>query len=92
MAKFLDVLDRVEYLADLGVTAVQPLPIAEFPTAFSLGYNGVDYFSPEFDYAVPPSELPPYVARANALPITVPTPARMPRSSPLIGRSPACTP
>lgn len=67
VAKFLDVLDRVEYLAELGVTAVQLLPIAEFPTAFSLGYNGVDYFSPEFDYAVPPSELPPYVARANAL-------------------------
>ena len=67
VAKFLDVLDRVDYLAELGVTAVQPLPIAEFPTAFSLGYNGVDYFSPEFDYAVPAPELPRYVARANAL-------------------------
>jgi 1,4-alpha-glucan branching enzyme len=67
VAKFLDVLDRVEYLAELGVTAVQPLPIAEFPTAFSLGYNGVDYFSPEFDYAVAQGELTPYLARANAL-------------------------
>jgi 1,4-alpha-glucan branching enzyme len=67
VAKFLDVLDRVEYLVDLGVTAVQPLPIAEFPTAFSLGYNGVDYFSPEFEYAVPAAELSRYVERANAL-------------------------
>jgi len=67
VAKFLDVLDRVEYLAELGVTAVQPLPIAEYPTRFSLGYNGVDYFSPEFDYAVPAAELGPYVVRANAL-------------------------
>ncbi|MGY3610864.1 MULTISPECIES: alpha amylase C-terminal domain-containing protein [unclassified Bradyrhizobium] len=67
VAKFLDVLDRVPYLADLGVTAVQPLPIVEFPTAFSLGYNGVDYFSPEFEYGVPVPELPRYVDRANAL-------------------------
>jgi 1,4-alpha-glucan branching enzyme len=67
VAKFLDVLDRVEYLAELGVTAVQPLPIAEFPTNFSLGYNGVDYFSPEFDYAVPSAQLGSYLTRANAL-------------------------
>jgi hypothetical protein len=25
------------------------MPIQEFPTQFSLGYNGVDYFSPEMD-------------------------------------------
>ncbi|MDQ0355199.1 1,4-alpha-glucan branching enzyme [Rhodoplanes tepidamans] len=67
VAKFLDVLDRVEYLADLGVTAVQPLPIVEYPTRFSLGYNGVDYFSPEFDYGVSDADLGRYLARANAL-------------------------
>jgi 1,4-alpha-glucan branching enzyme len=67
VAKFLDVLDRVEYLAELGVTAVQPLPIVEYPTPFSLGYNGVDYFSPEFDYGVPDEELERYLPRANAL-------------------------
>jgi 1,4-alpha-glucan branching enzyme len=67
VAKFLDVLDRVEYLAELGVTAVQPLPIVEYPTQFSLGYNGVDYFSPEFDYGVSDTELGRYIARANAL-------------------------
>jgi 1,4-alpha-glucan branching enzyme len=66
-AKFLDVLDRVEYLAALGVTAVQMLPIAEFPTRFSLGYNGVDYFSPEFDYAIPPLEIGRYLVQANTL-------------------------
>jgi 1,4-alpha-glucan branching enzyme len=67
VAKFLDVLDRVEYLAALGVTAVQMLPIAEFETKFSLGYNGVDYFSPEFDYAVSPLEIGRYLVQANAL-------------------------
>jgi 1,4-alpha-glucan branching enzyme len=67
VAKFLDVLGRVEYLAALGVTAVQMLPIAEFETKFSLGYNGVDYFSPEFDYAVSPFEIGPYLVQANTL-------------------------
>lgn len=67
VAKFLDLLDRVEYLAELGVTAVQLLPIVEFPTAFSLGYNGVDYFSPEFEYGVPDAQLGRYLDRANVL-------------------------
>ena len=51
-AKFLDVLDRIEYLADLGVNAIEPLPIVEYSTPRSLGYNGTDLFSPEMDYQV----------------------------------------
>jgi 1,4-alpha-glucan branching enzyme len=66
-AKFLDVLDRIPYFADLGVTAIQPLPIVEFATEHSLGYNGTDYFSPEMDYAVPPEDLGPYLETANRL-------------------------
>jgi len=49
---FLDVVEKLPYLKALGVNAIQPLPIVEFPTIFSLGYNGVDYFSPETDYGV----------------------------------------
>jgi 1,4-alpha-glucan branching enzyme len=49
---FLDVVEKLPYLKDLGVNTIQPLPIVEFPTMFSLGYNGVDYFSPETDYGV----------------------------------------
>jgi 1,4-alpha-glucan branching enzyme len=67
IAKFLDVLDRVEYLAALGINAVQLLPIAEFPTKFSQGYNGVDLFSPEYEYAAEQQELSAYLARANKL-------------------------
>jgi len=67
VAKFLDVLDRVEYLADLGVNAVQPLPFVEFRTPSSQGYNGTDIFSPEMDYCVGPEELPAYLARVNGL-------------------------
>jgi 1,4-alpha-glucan branching enzyme len=49
---------EVEYLADLGVNAVQPLPLVEFRTPWSLGYNGTDIFSPKMDYCVGPDELP----------------------------------
>jgi len=66
-AKLLDALDRVPYLADLGVTAVQPLPVVEFQGEWSLGYNGTDLFSPEMDYCVDPDDLPPYRERVNAL-------------------------
>ena len=53
VATFLDVLDRIEYLADLGVNAIEPLPVVEYSTPRSMGYNGSDLFSPEMDYEVP---------------------------------------
>jgi 1,4-alpha-glucan branching enzyme len=64
---FLDVADKIPHLASLGVTVIQLLPIQEFSTQFSLGYNGVDYFSPEMDYAAEDADLPPYLARMNQL-------------------------
>jgi 1,4-alpha-glucan branching enzyme len=67
VAKLLDALDRVEYLASLGVNAIQPLPLVEFQSPHSMGYNGTDIFSPEVDYCVPDAELPGYVQRVNQL-------------------------
>lgn len=67
VAKFLDAVDRIPYLAELGVTFLQPLPIVEFLSQRSLGYNGTDLFSPEMDYAVEPQHLAPYLARVNQL-------------------------
>ncbi len=64
---FLDVAEKLPYLSGLGISAIQLLPIQEFPTSFSLGYNGVDYFSPEADFSVGDADLPPYVTRINAL-------------------------
>ena len=64
---FLDVARKIPHLADLGVTAIQLMPIQEFQTEFSLGYNGTDYFSPEMDFAVEDAELAPYVAEVNRL-------------------------
>jgi 1,4-alpha-glucan branching enzyme len=67
VSKFLDVLGRLEYLADLGVNAVQPLPVVEWQGEHSRGYNGSDLFSPEMDYSVPPGELEPYLEQINGL-------------------------
>jgi len=67
-SKFLDLLDKIEYLRDLGVNAIQPLPIQEYPSESSMGYNGTDYFSPEMDYQVEdPIELQRYLKAANRL-------------------------
>jgi 1,4-alpha-glucan branching enzyme len=47
---FLDVIAKIPYLAALGVNAIEPMPVQEFQTEFSLGYNGSDYYSPENQY------------------------------------------
>jgi 1,4-alpha-glucan branching enzyme len=64
---FLDVARKIPHLAELGITAVQLLPIQEFQTQFSLGYNGTDYYSPEMDFAVADAALTPYLAEINQL-------------------------
>src|SRR5688572_9777075 len=67
VAKFLDVLDRIEYLAALGVNAIEPLPIVEYSTPRSMGYNGSDLYSPEMDYVVYGDELDRYLPLVNRL-------------------------
>ncbi len=64
---FLDAAEKLGHLADLGVTAVQLLPVQEFETSFGLGYNGVDYFSPEGQYTVAAEEIPARLAGINAV-------------------------
>ncbi len=64
---FLDVMGKIPYLADLGVSVLQLMPIQEFPGNFSLGYNGTDYFSPEMAFGVSEDRLAPYLTRANEL-------------------------
>jgi len=67
IANFLDTARRVPYLSALGITAVQLLPIVEFTSPNSMGYNGTDYFSPEIDYGIEDADLPPYLDDVNAL-------------------------
>jgi len=68
VAKFLDVVDRIEYLSDLGINAIELMPIVEYNTPRSAGYNGTDLFSPEMDYEVDdPGELKQYLETVNQL-------------------------
>jgi 1,4-alpha-glucan branching enzyme len=64
---FLDVAEKLDHLQILGVNAIQLLPVQEFETAFSMGYNGVDYFSPEGAYFIPPDQLGWRLASVNRM-------------------------
>ncbi|CAA7619815.1 malto-oligosyltrehalose trehalohydrolase [Magnetospirillum sp. UT-4] len=50
---FRAVIDRLDHLAGLGVTAVELMPVAEFPGARGWGYDGVLPFAPEASYGRP---------------------------------------
>jgi 1,4-alpha-glucan branching enzyme len=67
VATLLDAVQRVEYLASLGINAIQPLPLVEFETPHSMGYNGSDIFSPDEEYCVPDTDLPAYLPIINQL-------------------------
>jgi 1,4-alpha-glucan branching enzyme len=64
---FLDAAAKLAHLRGLGVNAVQLLPVQEFETQFSMGYNGVDYFSPEAQYVATADELPGKLGAVNAM-------------------------
>jgi malto-oligosyltrehalose trehalohydrolase len=50
---FRAVVHRLDHLADLGVTAVELMPVADFPGRWSWGYDGVLPFAPDSSYGRP---------------------------------------
>lgn len=46
-------IDRLTYLKELGVNAVEIMPLAEFAGGYSWGYNPSHIFAVESDYGVP---------------------------------------
>lgn len=52
-------------LADLGVTVLEVMPVAEFPGRFGWGYDGVDLFAPTRLYGQP-DDFRRFVDRAHA--------------------------
>ena len=50
---FAGVQRRLEYLADLGVTAIELMPVADFPGRRNWGYDGVLLFAPDSAYGTP---------------------------------------
>lgn len=57
-------------LAALGVTAVELMPVADFPGRFGWGYDGVNWFAPSRLYGRP-DDFRRFVDRAHALGIGV---------------------
>jgi maltooligosyltrehalose trehalohydrolase len=53
-------------LAELGATAIEVMPVAEFPGRFGWGYDGVALFAPFHLYGLP-DEFRRFVDRAHAL-------------------------
>ena len=45
--------ERLDYLAELGITAIQLLPVADFPGSRNWGYDGVLPFAPDASYGHP---------------------------------------
>ncbi|MGE0444064.1 MAG: alpha-amylase family glycosyl hydrolase [Vicinamibacterales bacterium] len=62
---FNGVRDRLPYLRDLGVTAIELMPVADFPGRWNWGYDGVCLFAPSRAYG-PPDDLRALVDAAHA--------------------------
>ena len=62
--------EELPALADLGVTVVEMMPVADFPGRFGWGYDGVDLFAPTRLYGTP-DDLRAFVDRAHACGIAV---------------------
>jgi 1,4-alpha-glucan branching enzyme len=52
-AKYVNVTERADHLAELGINVVQLCPITEFPWDYSAGYNPVTQWAPESYYGDP---------------------------------------
>ena len=50
---FSAVQNRLDYLADLGITAIELMPVSDFPGARNWGYDGVFPFAPDSTYGRP---------------------------------------
>jgi maltooligosyltrehalose trehalohydrolase len=56
----------LDELARIGITAIEMMPVAEFPGSFGWGYDGVDLYAPTRLYGTP-DDLRRFVDRAHAL-------------------------
>jgi len=56
--------EKLGYLADLGITAIELMPLAEAPGARNWGYDGVYPFAPEARYGSP-EDLKVFIAAAH---------------------------
>jgi malto-oligosyltrehalose trehalohydrolase len=58
-------IERLDYLVRLGITAIELMPVADFPGKRNWGYDGVLPFAPDSTYGTP-ADLKSLVAAAHA--------------------------
>lgn len=59
-------MEQIPRLADLGITMLEVMPVADFPGKFGWGYDGVNLFAPTRLYGSP-DDLRAFVDRAHQL-------------------------
>ncbi len=67
---FTSAIERLGWLAGLGVTAIEIMPVADFPGARNWGYDGVLPFAPDSAYGRP-EDLKALIDAAHALNIAM---------------------
>ena len=67
---FLAAIDRLDHLVELGVTAIELLPLADFPGGWNWGYDGVHLFAPDASYGRP-EDLKALIDAAHARKLSV---------------------
>ncbi|MBE2283865.1 MAG: malto-oligosyltrehalose trehalohydrolase [Prosthecobacter sp.] len=58
-------MEQLPHLAELGVTLLEIMPVADFPGLYGWGYDGVNFFAPTRLYGEP-DDLRRFVNRAHA--------------------------
>lgn len=51
--KYHHVIEKLDYLCDLGINAIELMPLKEYPGSYSWGYNPRHFFAPETSYGPP---------------------------------------
>jgi maltooligosyltrehalose trehalohydrolase len=62
---FRSAIERLDHLADLGITAIEIMPVADFPGDRNWGYDGVLLFAPDSSYGRP-EDLKALIEAAHA--------------------------
>ena len=63
--RFSGIIERLDYLVELGVTAIELMPVADFPGQRNWGYDGALLFAPDSAYGSP-DDLKTLVQAAHA--------------------------
>jgi 1,4-alpha-glucan branching enzyme len=64
--KYTDVIAKLNYLDELGVNALELMPLKESPGDFNWGYSPIHYFSPDCNYGST-AELKEMIDKSHAL-------------------------